>query len=191
VWINQVHGQKAVLAEEIPDGAPSPEADGLVTCQAGAALVILTADCLPVYFCSDDGKVIGLAHAGWRGLAGGVLENTVQLMRAQARVKGGSQNIIAAFGAAIGPSAFEVGGNVREAFGASSQSGLIDAFFKPSTSPGKLLANLYGLASLKLGLLDVLVTGPCKECTVSQPECYFSYRRDGQTGRQASAIWRI
>jgi polyphenol oxidase len=190
-WVNQVHGNAVALAEDIASGAPSPNADALVTSQAGVAIGILTADCLPVFFCSVDGGVIGLAHAGWRGLAAGVLENTIDVMRRQARERGESQTIIAAFGAAIGPSAFEVGAEVKDALCRAPMAGLMDAFFKPSARPGKFFANLYGVASLRLGLLDVMVTGPCKACTASQPAHYFSYRRDGQTGRQASAIWKI
>jgi polyphenol oxidase len=204
-FVNQVHGDIAHLESRVASTDRSisdeqhdharhflpedlPEADALVTHVKGLALVIQTADCLPVYFASTDGALVGLAHAGWRGLASGVLENTVKLMRQQAVKLGTSEKIIAAFGPAIGPQKFEVGAEVRAAF-VAKKNDLAELFFKPGAQSGKYLANLYGLASLRLGAIGVDVTGQCRHCTVSEPEFFFSYRRDGQTGRQASAIW--
>ncbi len=199
-FVDQVHGSRAVLADDLPRGASLPTeepclmpaavlaADAMVTSQKGLGLVIQTADCLPVFFSSTDGAVIGIAHAGWRGLASGVLENTVHLMRQEARQRGRSESIVAAFGPAIGPEKFEVGAEVRAAF-LDRKSSLAELFFKAGPAPGKFLANLYGLASLRLGLVEVSVAGVCRHCTVSEPEAFFSYRRDGQTGRQASVIW--
>jgi polyphenol oxidase len=205
-FVNQVHGTRAVLAE---DGErvsavlesdsrgfseerlmPSmlAEADALVTRKKGLGLVIQTADCLPVFFASSDGKVIGVAHAGWRGLAAGILENTVTLMRQEAQRQGTSEKIMASFGASIGPEKFEVGPEVKAAF-LNKKTHLAELFFKSGAQQGKYLANLYGLASLRLGLVDVDVIGRCTHCTVSEPESFFSFRRDGQTGRQASVIW--
>jgi polyphenol oxidase len=211
-FVNQVHGTDAVLVSEGFRGggaasskssrlteepqvhenqlvsAELPQADAMVTKTKGLGLVILTADCLPVFCVSSDGLLVGVAHAGWRGLAGGILENTVTLMRQEARANGSSETIMAAFGPAIGPMKFEVGEEVRAAF-MEKKSSLAELFFKPGASSGKYLANLYGLASLRLGLVDVQVTGQCRRCTVSEPDQFFSYRRDGQTGRQASVIW--
>ncbi len=205
-FVNQVHGIRAILVDEaistplssdslslrasakllMPTGLP--EADALVTSTKGLGLVIQTADCLPVFFTSSDGAVVGVAHAGWRGLAAGVLESTVNLMRQEARRQGASEKIAAAFGPAIGPQTFEVGAEVRAAF-LDQKTSLAELFFKPGSQPGKYLANLYGLASLRLGVVKVDVLGQCRHCTVSEPELFFSYRRDGQTGRQASVIW--
>ena len=187
VFIDQVHGHEAVLAEDVLGLDVPVRADALVTCTAGLALVVLTADCLPVYMATEDGAVVAVAHAGWRGLAGGILESTARLMREQSGRLNTSSRIVAAFGPAIGPERFEVGAEVRQAF--LGKDGLAELFFKPAAAPGKYLANLYGLASLKLGLVDVAVTGPCRLCTVSDPVNWYSYRRDGQTGRQASVIW--
>lgn len=186
VFVDQVHGTEVALAEEAV-GRPAPvRADALVTSRPGLALVILTADCLPVFFSNAKGTVVGLAHAGWRGLAGGVLENTARRMRELARAQGLDEQLQAAFGPAIGPAAFEVGPEVREAF--LDKEGLASLFFKPAPRPGKFLANLYGLASLRLGLADVAVSGTCRHCTVAEAKDWFSYRRDGPTGRQASVI---
>lgn len=209
-FVNQVHGIRAILADEAISMALSSalssgglsvkasdkllmptrlaEADALVTSTKGLGLVIQTADCLPVFFTSSDGAVVGLAHAGWRGLAAGVLESTVSLMRQEARRQGASEKISAAFGPAIGPQTFEVGAEVRAAF-LDQKTRLAELFFKPAARPGKYLANLYGLASLRLGVVKVDVLGQCRHCTVSEPESFFSYRRDGPTGRHASVIW--
>ena len=187
VFVDQVHGTDAVLAEEVAGLRQTVRADALVTSEAGLALVIMTADCLPVFMATEDGAVVGVAHAGWRGLAGGILESTARLMREQAGRLKSSTRVVAAFGPAIGPDKFEVGPEVRQAF--LGKDGLAELFFKPSPNRGKYLANLYGLASLRLGLVDVAVTGQCGLCTVSDPGKWFSYRRDGQTGRQASAVW--
>jgi polyphenol oxidase len=199
-FVNQVHGTQALLMEgksssellatEEYSLMPSVllEADAMVTSHKGLGLVIQTADCLPVFFASSDAAVVGIAHAGWRGLAAGVLENTVSLMRQEARKHGASETIVAGFGPAIGPQKFEVGAEVRAAF-IDGKNSLAELFFKPGSAPGKFLANLYGLANLRLGLVDVSVSGQCHHCTVSDPESFFSYRRDGQTGRQASIIW--
>lgn len=186
VFVDQVHGTGVALAEEVAGLSLPVKADALVTCQPRLALVILTADCLPVFFSNAQGTVVGLAHAGWRGLAGGVLENTARRMREMARANGLDEQLQAAFGPAIGPAAFEVGPEVREAF--LDKAGLAHLFFKPGPRPGKFLANLYGLASLRLGLADVAVSGTCRHCTVSEASDWFSYRRDGPTGRQASVI---
>ncbi len=199
-FVKQVHGNQAVLLEGLSNSAFHPteeqsllpsallEADAMVTSRRGLGLVIQTADCLPVFFATTDGAVVGIAHAGWRGLASGVLENTVRLMRQEARKRAASETIEASFGPAIGPERFEVGSEVRATF-LGMKNNLAELFFKPGPAPGKFMANLYGLASLRLGLVEVSVAGQCRRCTVSEPESFFSYRRDGQTGRQASVIW--
>lgn len=208
IFVSQVHGTAVLDAAQVLDEA-STVADALVTDQIGLGLVILTADCLPVFFSTEDGAVIGVAHAGWRGLAAGVLENTAKAMRAlwrQSQSKPALQElgqrpaeplkapkIVASFGPAIGPNAFEVGEEVRSAF--SKIDPMASLFFKPF-APGnvavkpKYLANLYGLASLRLGHADVAVTGLCTECTYLASARFFSFRRDGVTGRQAAVIWK-
>ncbi len=172
VWLNQVHGTQVVDADEHGGGVPN--ADASVTTKPGRVLVIMTADCLPVLLASRDGKVVGAAHAGWRGLAAGVIEQTVALMR----VKQGHQNyneIIAYLGPAIGPHAFEVGTEVRDIFIAQNPASA--ACFEQLQENGKYLANIYGLACLRLNALGIDVIEGGGECTVQNPD-YFSYRRD-------------
>jgi YfiH family protein len=148
---------------------------------------ILTADCLPVLFASLDGKVVGAAHAGWRGLAGGVLQATVAAMRAQ-----GAGEITAWLGPAIGPSAFEVGPDVLEAFRAALPDGQAEEGFRPYPGrDGKFLADMNLLARRLLGRDGVTRVHGGGRCTFTERERFYSYRRDGAgSGRQASLIWR-
>ncbi len=176
LWLEQVHGR------EVCDAAnPACRADAAYADRPGVVLVVLTADCLPVMLASRDGREIGLAHAGWRGLLAGVLE-------ALAGRFGASPGAIQAWlGPAIGPSAFEVGEEVRAAF--LAQDGRAAEAFVPSR-PGHWYADLYALARQRLaarGILDVHGGGLC---TVSDAARFYSYRRDGVTGRMASLIWR-
>ena len=140
----------------------------------------MTADCLPVLFCDEAGTVVAAAHAGWRGLAGGVLEATVAAMGAA------PERVLAWLGPAIGPTAFEVGDEVRAAF--VGQDGDAVAAFAPG-APGKWLADLYALARLRLGRIGVVRVYGGGECTFGQADRYFSYRREARTGRMASLIW--
>ena len=177
LWLNQVHGTDVVDAAVANS---TPDADASFTRRAGSACVVMTADCLPVLFCAVDGSVVAAAHAGWRGLAAGVLEACVQAMGTP-----GSQ-IMAYLGPAIGPQRFEVGAEVRAAF--CTQDAAAEAAFYPQAQ-GKFLANLYLLASLRLRAAGVSRIDGGGWCTASDPKRFFSYRRDGQTGRMAALIW--
>jgi hypothetical protein len=203
VFLNQVHGS-AVLALDAatPDGLP---ADACVTAQPRIACTIMVADCLPVLLATQDGRAVAAAHAGWRGLAGvgggcgqGVLEATHASLRALAEPGLGADQILAWLGPCIGPSAFEVGPEVKAAFEAEkSQAG---RFFVPAGA-GKYLANLPALARLRLQALGIRQIygndGSLPWCTVSNPSRFFSHRRDagvhgnglGTTGRMAACIW--
>lgn len=179
-WLNQVHGLRVVdLDHDFEDNGP-PDADASLTRCNAVACVVMTADCLPVLFCDQAGTVVAAAHAGWRGLCQGILEATVEAMAVPAR------QLMAYLGPAIGPTAFEVGDEVRAAF--LTQSSDCAHCFQPLRE-GKWLANLYSLARLRLekqGIEHVFGGG---FCTASEPQRFFSYRRDRQTGRMGSFIW--
>lgn len=177
-WLNQVHGTVVVDAASV---AGVPDADASVSRTPGAVCVVMTADCLPVLLCDRAGTVVGAAHAGWRGLHGGVIEATITAMQVA------PADVIAWLGPAIGPTAFEVGDEVRAAFVAVDA--IADAAFKPAGQPGKWLADIYLLARQRLAALGVTAVygGDC--CTVSESRRFFSYRRDGVTGRMASLVW--
>jgi YfiH family protein len=182
LWLKQVHGTTVSTPSNRAD-----EADAIVSNLPGEVLAIMTADCLPVLFSTQSGSVIGAAHAGWRGLCHGILENTVQSMRTLSRDP--SDSILAWLGPAIGPTAFEVGGDVLEAFEAADPSCPSTAFIPIADKPGKYLANLYLLARSRLNSIGVDRIAGGELCTVNQPNQFFSYRRDGVTGRFASLIW--
>ncbi|QLG86802.1 peptidoglycan editing factor PgeF [Chitinibacter bivalviorum] len=176
-WLNQVHGVDVVDAASVT----SPiDADASYTRQRGAVSVVMTADCLPLLFCDRAGTVVAAAHAGWRGLCNGVIEATVAKMDCPA------SDILVWLGPAIGPSAFEVGDEVRAAFMAIDEQAE-QAFV--AQGGGKWLANIYLLAHQRLHTLGITAIYGGDQCTVTQAETYFSYRRDGQTGRLASLIW--
>ena len=189
LWLEQVHGVTVVDADAQPPRSASPDAaavtaDAAVSSQAARPLVIMTADCLPVLFVDAQAGVIGAAHAGWRGLAAGVLENTVAAMQGK-----GAQTprIHVWLGAAIGPQAFETGAEVRDAFAAIHAADA--AAFQPvATRPGKWMGNLYQLARWRLQRIGVEQVGGGPWCTV-QDRRFYSYRRDGVTGRMGSFIW--
>jgi YfiH family protein len=184
-WLAQVHGVAVVDAAALSE--QPPVADASIATQAGAVCTVMTADCLPVLFADLGGKVVGGAHAGWRGLAAGVLGETVRAMRAA-----GAGEITAWLGPAIGPTAFEVGEDVRRAFVAalsSQQDAVLGAFVPFSGRPGKYLANMNALARLMLAEVDVTRVHGGTHCTVTETDRFYSYRRDGVTGRQASLIW--
>lgn len=179
-WLKQVHGTRVV--EAMPDVSPVIEADAAFARQSGAVCVVMTADCLPVLFCDRAGTVVGAAHAGWRGLAAGVLENTVAAMRAR-----GAADILAWLGPAIGPDNFEVGAEVKEAF-VQQQAGAQAAFRDYPGRPGKHLADIYQLARLRLAAVGVDQISGGGLCTVADTR-FYSYRRDRVTGRMGSLIW--
>ena len=183
LWLKQIHSTRVSTPKN-----RLGEADAIVTATPNEVLAIMTADCLPVLFANQAGTVVGAAHAGWRGLCSGVLENTVAEMTKLSQDSGVEQ-IIAWMGPAIGPQAFEVGEDVLEAFQDSGFSVPENAFLPITGKTGKYLANIYALACSRLKDVGVQSIGGGQFCTVNQPEQYFSYRRDGITGRFASLIW--
>jgi YfiH family protein len=175
-WLRQVHSARVVeLGRDT-----HPEADAAFTRARGQVCAVLTADCLPVLFCDRAGSVVAAAHAGWRGLANGVLEATVAAMQVP------PGEILAWMGAAIGPQAFEVGEEVREAFVARHPEAA--AAFAPH-APGKWLADIYALARIRLGSVGVRAVHGGGRCTFGEAETFYSYRRDGVTGRMAALVW--
>ncbi|GAC1319225.1 MAG: purine nucleoside phosphorylase YfiH [Collimonas sp.] len=190
VWLSQVHGHHVINADSFGGGAVvGVEADAAIATRAGVVCAVQTADCLPVLFADSNGGVVGAAHAGWRGLVGGVLQNTVARMRAA-----GAGPISAWLGAAIGPERFEVGADVLAAFVEGAESGQaraqIAACFTPiADRPGKYMADIYQLARIALRQADVPHIHGGGLCTVSDRN-FYSYRRDHVTGRMASLIWR-
>lgn len=177
VWLQQVHGTDVVRADQVVD---VPEADASFTDRAGVVCAVLTADCLPVLFCGDDGRVLAAAHAGWRGLHAGVLDQTVNSMACR--------QISVFLGPAIGPDDFEVGDEVREAF-VSRDSHNAAAFVRQTS--GTWLADIYQLARINLQALGIEQIYGGGWSTVAEPQRFYSYRRDGAaTGRMASLIWR-
>ena len=159
-----------------------PEADACVTATPGTVLAILTADCLPVLFCSRDGSEIAAAHAGWRGLAGGVLEATVQAMHAA------PGELLAWLGPAAGPEKYEIGAEVREAFLAHDPNA--DSAFV-ATRENHWRVDLYRLARQRLAAVGVTRVHGGGLCTISDPSRFYSHRRDARTGRMASLIWIV
>ncbi len=178
MWLKQVHGATVVTLDERP--AEPPEADASVTNRPGRVCAVLTADCLPVLLCDRAGSRVAAAHAGWRGLAAGVLEATV------ARMAVAADEIIAWLGPAIGPQVFEVGGEVRAAF-VDADAGSAAAF----TAHGgdRWLADIYRLARQRLARAGVTAVYGGGRCTHSEAGMFYSWRRDGVTGRMASLVW--
>ena len=182
-WLRQVHGTD-VLRFDGPGiakaAADEPVADAAVTTTPGVVLAILTADCLPVVFANAAGTQIGAAHAGWRGLAHGVLENTVLAMDAPAC------ELMAWLGPAAGPQAYEVGREVFDAF-VSQHAGAARAFV--ATRPGHWHVDLYQLARQRLAALGISRIHGGGLCTISEPQRFYSHRRDARTGRMATVVW--
>lgn len=181
-WLRQVHGTGVVRFDRMAaDTDIESEADAAVTSEPGAVLAILTADCLPVVFASDDGGEIAAAHAGWRGLAAGVLERTVEAMRTPA------SRILAWMGPAAGPQAYEIGEEVLDAF-VSADRGAESAF--AATRPGHWRVDLYALARRRLRAAGVERIHGGGLCTISDPKRFYSHRRDQRTGRMATLVYR-
>lgn len=178
LWLTQVHGKTVVNAACT---CPHAEADASIARMANRICAIMTADCLPVLFCDKKGTAVGAAHAGWRGLNEGVLEATVRAMQTP------PGEILAWLGPAIGPDAFEVGAEVRAAFIAHDNAAA--SAFHSGSSEGKWLADLYQLARQRLATCGVTQIYGGDRCTFTEHETFFSYRRNGTTGRMASLIW--
>lgn len=174
-WLRQVHGSDAVEAGLEAE----PAADASYTRATGVVCAVMTADCLPVLLCTKDGKGVAAVHAGWKGLVGGVIESAVGSL--------GTAELMAWLGPAIGPEAFEVGGEVRAVF--LAQDAASDSAFRPGDN-GRWLADIYLLARLRLRRLGVSDVYGGQWCTYTDADRFFSYRRDGVTGRMATLIWR-
>jgi YfiH family protein len=186
-WLTQVHGavvvEAAQAARAAREGAQPPQADGSWTAEPGVACVVLVADCLPVLFAALNGRAVGAAHAGWRGLAAGVLERTAE---AVAQAAGCPPAELACFlGPCIGPRQFEVGADVLQAFGESER---FVSRPRPDGQP-RWLADLPGLARDRLQALGLHRVAGGAWCTVEDRSRFFSFRRDGVTGRLAAAVW--
>lgn len=179
-WLEQVHGTE-VARLSATQQQNILRADGAITREPGVVCAVMTADCLPVLFCSADGTEVAAAHAGWRGLCGGVLESVLQQFRCK------PQDIHAWLGPAIGPNAFEVGGEVRNAF--LAQDAQAEEAFRPSGK--KYYADIWLLARQRLLAAGLYSISAEPRCTFSENDDFFSFRRDGTTGRMATLIWLI
>jgi YfiH family protein len=183
-WLNQVHSSEIIEVTDRVTGLSlqkRPKADALFTRLKNQPLAIMTADCLPILLASKDGQEIAAIHGGWRPLAGGIISKTV------AKFSKSNNNIVAWLGPAIGPSVFEVGQDVVDAFTCVNPSHKGD-FIEQENK--KYLANIFSIAKRQLSDLGITEIYSEYECTYLQPEKYFSYRRDVQTGRLATLIWR-
>ncbi|QZA76885.1 peptidoglycan editing factor PgeF [Deefgea tanakiae] len=176
-WLKQTHSTTVVDAAAVTKPI---EADASVCRSVGVVSVVMTADCLPVLLCDQHGTVVAAAHAGWRGLCDGIIEATIDAMDVPA------DTLMAWLGPAIGPTAFEVGDDVRNEFVRHDAAAASAFTAQPN---GKWLGNMYQLARQRLNQKGVVEIYGGTECTVSNSEQYFSYRRDGVTGRMASLIW--
>ena len=182
-WLEQVHGNEVVLIEST---GSKITADGLVTQEADIACCILTADCLPILFSNQAGTEIAAAHGGWRGLQAGILQNVVESMESN------PEEIIAWFGPAIGPCHYQVGTEIRDAFletCAIDEADSVRQCFTDSDEPEKLQLDLYAIARIQLEILGVSNTHGGTYCTHCDKENFYSYRRDGESGRMASIIF--
>ena len=175
-----------IRLDDARDGAPVHDADACVTTEPGIACVVQAADCLPVLLAAPDGRAVGAAHAGWRGLAGGVVDAAVGAVCDLASCE--PCELDAWLGACIGPGAFEVGAEVLTAFGVDPAQADPSRRFMPF-KPGKWLANLPELARDRLRAAGVERIGGGRWCTVGDASRFFSFRRDGVTGRMAAAVW--
>lgn len=178
VWLGQVHGTRVVDAGLV---SATAEADGAVTDRFGVVCAVLTADCLPVVLVARDGSRVAVAHAGWRGLADGILEAAIAAMDRPAA------DLSAWLGPAISQRAFEVGHEVRERF-VGDDAGA--ASFFAANDRGRWQADLYGLARLRLARRGVAAIGGGGRCTFTEADDFFSYRRDGQCGRMATFVFK-
>jgi YfiH family protein len=177
-WLRQVHGANVVMADGL---ASMPEADASIARRPETVCAVLVADCVPVLLADRQGTTVAIAHAGWRGLAAGVIENTVDRMETD------PQTLLAYLGPGIGPGAFEVGADVRDAFLAGDAQA--EAAFRPHAS-GKWLADLFLLARRRLARAGVNAVYGGGLCTYSDAQRFYSYRRERVTGRMAAVIWR-
>lgn len=175
VWLEQIHSNIVVQADQ----PITTSADASFTAQSGIVCAVLTADCLPLAFCSKDGQKVAAVHAGWKGLLAGIITNTVTALK--------TNDLLVWLAPAIGPEKFEVGEEVRELFIAKNPDFV--AAFRPHL-PQKWLADIYQLARIELASLGITQVYGGNFCTVSDPARFYSYRRDHTTGRMATLIWK-
>lgn len=182
IFLNQVHGADVLKVGEPAFDSGPPNADALISSRANEVIAVRTADCLPVLFCSNEGNEIAAAHCGWRGLVAGVLANTIEAMQTPA------SDIIAWLGPAISQAAFEVGDDVRDAFTAADRHA---ANCFEANERGRWQADLYALAHQQLTRSGVEKVHGGGLCTYTDSTRFFSYRRDGETGRMVTFIYRL
>ncbi len=176
VWLQQVHSNRVI---QLTHNTADPQADASFTHQSGIVCAIVTADCLPILLSSKDGGIIAALHAGWRGLLNGIISRTVKAL--------GKQHLIAWLGPAIGANCFEVGTEVKDQF--VSKSAMFNAAFTQNNQH-HYLADIYQIARLELKALGITGVYGGGFCTVTDHQRFYSYRRDGETGRMATLIWR-
>ena len=179
IFLTQTHSTRVI---QLPYSGQNLEADAVYTNVPHQVCAVMTADCLPVLFATTSGNEVAAAHAGWRGLCDGVLEETVKCFQAK------PEDIITWFGPAIGPTAFQVGVDVVKQFVAVDEKAKL-AFQPDAIEEGKYLGNLYQIATQRLNNLGITQIYGGNHCTFNEKELFFSYRRDNQTGRMASVIW--
>ncbi len=181
-WLKQVHGTSVVWIEST--AAAVPEGDAVLSRRPGSVCAVMVADCLPVFLCDAAGTAVGIVHAGWRGLAGGIIEQSVAAMQVD------PGKLMVWLGPAIGPDHFEVGADVYEAFVSHDEQAA--QAFVPKNTPHekKWLADIFLLARQRLASIGITEIYGGGICTYSDPARFFSYRRDGETGRMAALIWR-
>lgn len=194
VWLNQTHSIKVVDAAETNCAADSgyadcvPSADASFTNRKNVVCVTMTADCLPVLLCDEAGTVVSAVHAGWRGLCDGVLEASIHAVCRAANIE--SNQLMAWFGPAIGPNAFKVGAEVRAQFiGKYAQAELAFKKHDENQEQDRWLCDIYQIATQRLNNLGVTQIYGGNLCTYTDKESFFSYRRDGDTGRMATLVW--
>jgi YfiH family protein len=180
IWLEQVHSTHVIQAEEAQEQGYLPQADASIASSPNIVCTIMVADCLPILICDRQGTMVSAVHAGWRGLANGIIESTID------RIKKSPEELLVWLGPAIGPSVYEVSEDVLESF--ISQDQLAIEAFKSKPNK-KWLANLYLLARMRLNNLGITSIYGGDYCTFSDQQNFFSFRRDGITGRMASLIW--
>jgi len=179
VWLNQTHSNKVVKLSAVKESHKPISADAAIASQPKQVCTVMTADCLPLLFCNEKGTEVAAVHAGWRGLLNGIIENTIKCLPKP-------QELMVWLGPAIGPGEFEVGVDVKEAF--VGKNSVFQQAFQEQAN-GKYLADIYLLARMVLVQQGVTKIYGGEHCTVTEGEQFYSYRRDGQTGRMASLIW--
>lgn len=181
VWLTQTHSDRVVEANYHSPEHPI-DADGVITTFAQLPCAVLTADCLPLLLCDTEGTVVGAIHCGWRGILAGIIENAVNNIANHAKGK-----ILAWMGPAIGPQAFEVGMEVKQQF--VSKHPEATYAFKETSIPGKYLADIYHLARIRLQTMGVNDIYGAGHCTYTEIDRFYSFRKEGETGRMATLIW--